>query len=160
MKKLLLLVAFLSVGFVYQSATAQVRINANINIGPRPVWVPADYQYAENYYFPDMDVYYDMGIRQYRYMDRGRWVCAPALPACYRNVDLVRARKVVIHDRNPYLRNDYWRERYRDNRRDFDRRDFRDDRRNDRNDWDRRDNRDNRGNGRYSEHRGDDRWHK
>lgn len=159
MKKLLLLVAFLSAGLVYQSASAQVSISANINIG-RPIWAPVDYVYADNYYFPEYDMYYDVRARQYHYLDRGRWVCAPSIPVFYRNVDFVRARKVVIHERNPYMRNDYWRSRY-GNRRDFGRPDYRDNRRDDRgrdNNWDRRDN--NRGNdyghdnGRHSEHRG------
>ena len=161
MKKSLLLVAFLAVGFAYQTAHAQVSISASINIGPRPVWAPADYAYADNYYFPEYDMYYDVYARQYRYLDRGRWMCSPVVPACYARVDLVRARRVVIHERNPYLRNDYWRGRYRNDRRDFDRRDqgnYRDDHRGGgRNDWDRHDrgpgNDRGNGNGRYSDHR-------
>lgn len=183
MKKLLLLVAFLGAVSTYQSANAQVSISANINIG-RPVWVPVGAAYVENYYFPDIDIYYDMGMRQYRYMDRGRWICAPALPAYYRNVDLVRARRVVIHEHNPYLRHDYWRARYRVHNRDYGRphahyrndhgNNYRNDghwdrgdrgpNKNDRNRYDNgRNDRNDRGNGngRHSEHRGNNgRGHK
>lgn len=156
MKKLLVLVAFLGVGFIYQSATAQVRVSVNINT--RPVWAPADYMYVDNYYFPEYDMYYDVRARHYRYLDRGRWIYTPSIPDCYRSVDFGRARRVVIHEHNPYLRHNYWREKYRDNRRDF--RDYRRDDRG-RDNWDRRDNdRNDRGNGRYSEHRGDRGRHK
>lgn len=113
MKRLILPVALIVGLCSFKSTEAQVRVNASINIGGGyPAWIPAGSAYAENYYFPDLDMYYDMGGHQYWYLNAGRWICAPVLPAIYANIDMYRARRVVIHDARPYLRPDYWRSYY------------------------------------------------
>lgn len=56
MKKVLLLL-LISLGYLSQeSAHAQIRINANINIGNQPLWGPVGYDYVDYYYMPDIDV--------------------------------------------------------------------------------------------------------
>jgi len=109
MKKLL--VAFiLVISVVGYSAKAQVRVN--VNIGAQPDWGPYGYDYVDYYYFPDMDVYYNVPQRNYIYFDNGRWAFSASLPSRYRGYDLYHSYKVVINEPRPYLRGDYYRERY------------------------------------------------
>lgn len=110
MKKSLLLFALILTSFMYEAADAQV--NIGINIGNQPVWGPAGYDYAQYYYFPDIDVYYNVPEREFVYFDGRNWVSDYALPAFYGNFDLYNSYKVVINENNPYLRNDYWHSRY------------------------------------------------
>lgn len=70
MKKALLLL-LISFGYLsQQNADAQIRINANINIGNQPLWGPVGYDYVDYYYMPDIDVYYHVPQRQFIYLDR------------------------------------------------------------------------------------------
>ena len=109
MKKILLISAiFLSAGFY--KANAQVSVN--INIGRQPVWGPVGYDYVDYYYLPDMDVYYDVPRGLFVYYDFGRWNFAPALPARYGHYDLYHSYKVVINQRDPWLRNSYYHTHY------------------------------------------------
>ncbi len=110
MKKIILLFALILSSALYQAANAQVGIN--VNIGSQPVWGPSGYDYAEYYYFPDIDVYYHIADGQYVYYNGGNWVSDYSLPACYSNFDLYRSYKVVINEPQPFLRNNFWHSRY------------------------------------------------
>jgi hypothetical protein len=110
MKKLTILFAF-SIGLIMASQ-AQVSVNVGVNIGGQPDWGPAGYDRADYYYFPDMDVYYDVPQRQYVYMNNGRWFFGASLPGRYRNYDVYNCYKVVINEPRPYLRADMYRSRY------------------------------------------------
>lgn len=112
----------------FRPAQAQVRLNVNVNIGSQPLWGPAGYNYAEYYYMPDIDAYYYVPQRQFIYLSGSRWVRARALPARYRGYDLYRGHKVVINERNPYLRHDVYRQRYGGYRGRYDQRVIRDSR--------------------------------
>lgn len=112
MKKLITLaVIVLAIGFT-DHAKAQVRVGVNINIGAQPEWGPAGYDYAEYYYFPDIDVYYSIVDRQYVFFDDGRWMFSYSLPFRCRDYDLYRGYKVVINEPRPYLRADFYRSQY------------------------------------------------
>lgn len=100
MKKLLVVFAIL-IGSV--SAEAQVKIN--VNIGVQPAWGPTGYDYAGYYYFPEINVYYDVASEQYVYFNNRQWIHAYRLPAYFGKPDLFRMYKVVINERNPYLNN-------------------------------------------------------
>lgn len=110
MKKIFLISALLLSGFCYK-AESQVRVN--INIGRQPIWGPVGYDYVDYYYLPDMDVYYDVPRGLFIYYDYGRWNFAANLPARYGRYDLYRSYKVVINQRNPWLRDNYYRDHYR-----------------------------------------------
>ncbi len=102
MKKILLLSSILVSGlFIHQSANAQFR--ASINIGAQPEWGPSGYDYAENYYLPDVEAYYNVPSRQFVYCDRGNWVYASSLPGRCDNYDLYSGYKVVINEREPWF---------------------------------------------------------
>lgn len=108
MKKTVLLLVLL-VGSIF-NAPAQVRVN--VNIGLQPAWGPAGYDYVRYYYIPDCDAYYDVPNRVYVYFDNGVWVHRPYLPPMYRNVDIYRVHKVVINDRDPWMRHNVYHNRY------------------------------------------------
>ena len=91
---------------------AQVHINANLNLGSQPVWGPTGYDYAENYYMPDIEVYYNVPTHRYYYNENGRWIYSSNMPSRYRNYDLYNSHKVVVNDRNPWRNHDQYRNQY------------------------------------------------
>lgn len=111
MKKLFVALVLAS-GLFLQKADAQVRVGVNINIGSQPEWGPYGYDYAQFYYLPDIDVYYDVLNNQFIYFDGFDWRSSSYLPPMYSNFDLYNAYKVVINEPRPYLRADYYRRQY------------------------------------------------
>lgn len=108
MKKFILTFALLIGVTSFYNSTASVQaqsINVNINIGRQPAWGPVGYNYADYYYFPEINCYYDVNVGMFYYVDRGYWVSARFLPYAYRNYDLYRLYKVVLNVRNPWRYN-------------------------------------------------------
>ncbi|GAC1398807.1 MAG: hypothetical protein NVSMB63_18840 [Sediminibacterium sp.] len=102
MKKILLLsTVFISILFIYKPADAQFQ--ANINIGVQPAWGPSGYDYAENYYLPDVEAYYSVPRRQFVYFDNGNWVYSSSLPGRCGSYDLYSGYKVVMNEHNPWF---------------------------------------------------------
>lgn len=101
MKKILLLSAITACSIFINKADAQFQ--ASINIGVQPEWGPSGYDYAENYYLPDVEAYYNVPRRQFVYFDRGNWVYSSSLPGRCNNYDLYSGYKVVINERNPWM---------------------------------------------------------
>lgn len=112
MKKMILSAAILLSCFVIKTASAQVSVSLGVNIGSQPAWGPVGYDYANYYYLPDIDVYYDVPTHQYVYFDNNVWVHRAYLPVRYRNYDLYHGYKVVINERTPWVRHDVYRTRY------------------------------------------------
>ncbi|PST82855.1 hypothetical protein C7T94_09460 [Pedobacter yulinensis] len=98
MKKFIVFILF-SVAAV---AGTKAQVNVNINIGSQPVWGPAGYDYAEYYYLPDIESYYDVPRRQFVYLSNGRWIFSAGLPPAYRGYDLYSGYKVVLNSPRPY----------------------------------------------------------
>ena len=109
MKKILLISAILLSTYTYE---ANAQFSVSINIGSQPSWGPSGYNYVNYYYLPDLDVYYDVPQGMFVYFDLGRWNYGRSLPARYGHYDLYRSYKVVVNDRNPWLRNDYYHSHY------------------------------------------------
>lgn len=113
MKKIITVCSLVfSMAFV-QPAEAQVRINANINIGSQPLWGPVGYDHVDYYYLPDVDVYYSVPERRFIYLDGGRWVFAASLPTRFGSINLYTVPKIVINEPRPYLRADVYRVKYK-----------------------------------------------
>lgn len=112
MKKIIFSAAILLSCFAIKTANAQVSVSLGINIGSQPAWGPVGYEHASYYYIPDIDTYYDVPTHQYVYFDNNVWVHRTYLPVRYRNYDLYHGYKVVINDRNPWLRHDVYRTEY------------------------------------------------
>lgn len=104
MKRFILIIGILFSLGSYSNLDAQV-VNVNINLGRQPAWGPVGYDYAGYYYFPDMDVYYDVNAGSFIYLDAGRWVSAYYLPYAYRRYNLYNMYKVVLNDRRPWFYN-------------------------------------------------------
>jgi hypothetical protein len=100
MKKLFVVFAIL-----IASVSAEAQVKINVNIGVQPAWGPTGYDYAGYYYFPELNVYYDVTSEQYVYFNNRQWIHAYRLPAYFGKPDLFRMYKVVINERNPYLNN-------------------------------------------------------
>jgi uncharacterized membrane protein YgcG len=112
MKKMILSAAILLSCFVIKTASAQVSVSLGVNIGSQPAWGPVGYDYANYYYMPDIDTYYDVPTHQYVYLSNNVWVHRTYLPVRYRNYDLYHSYKVVINDRTPWVRHNVYRTQY------------------------------------------------
>jgi hypothetical protein len=112
MKKMILCAAILfSIGAV-NTASAQVRLNVNVNIGSQPQWGPSGYNYVDYYYMPDIETYYYVPTRQFIYLSGGNWVFAYNLPPAYRSYNLYSGYKVVINQPKPYMYHNTYRVKY------------------------------------------------
>jgi hypothetical protein len=110
MKKITLIAATLLGSLLYTSANAQISLN--VNIGSQPAWGPVGYDYVENYYLPDIDVYYDVPNQQYVYLNNNVWVRSRALPARYASYNINNGYKVVINEPQPWRRASVYRTKY------------------------------------------------
>lgn len=105
--------SLLLASFVFiNRADAQIKVSVNFNIGSQPTWGPTGYDYAQYYYMPDIDSYYDVSRRQFIYSSGNRWVRSSKLPSKYRNYNLDNGYKVVVNQQNPYLQNNSYRDKY------------------------------------------------
>ncbi|HZY38945.1 MAG TPA: hypothetical protein VFE53_19930 [Mucilaginibacter sp.] len=94
-------------------AEAQVQVGIGLNIGNQPAWGPVGYDNAGYYYLPDIGAYYDVNAHQYIYLASNNvWVHRGYLPPRYSNYNLYGGYKVVINDRDPWLRDNDYRTRY------------------------------------------------
>ena len=111
MKKAISLLALITSSALF-TTTAVAQVNVSINIGTQPVWGPVGYDYAEYYYLPDIEAYYNVPKRQFIYLQGKNWVFAGALPGAYANFDLYRGYKVVINEPRPYLHHEVYYKKY------------------------------------------------
>ena len=95
-----------------ETGNAQLNVSVNLNIGSQPVWGPVGYDYAQYYYLPDIEVYYDIPHHRYYYFESGRWIFAAQLPPRFHNFDLYRSYKVVLNEREPWRNHAIYREKY------------------------------------------------
>lgn len=62
------------------------QVNVQVNIGTQPLWGPTGYDYAEYYYLPEYEVYYEVPSRRFVYLNGNDWVFASALPSSFGRV--------------------------------------------------------------------------
>lgn len=110
MKKMTILSLVLASLLAGHQAVAQVAVS--VNIGAQPVWGPVGYDYVNYYYLPDIDAYYDVPGHVFVYNEGGVWVRRPALPPAFAGYDLYHGYKVVINDRDPWLRHPFYHDKY------------------------------------------------
>jgi hypothetical protein len=109
MKKIFVIIAALFI-----SAALYAQVHVNINIGSQPPWGLSGYDYVENYYLPDIQVYYNVPLHRFYYYEGGRWIGRAYLPPAYRHYDLYHSRRIVINDRQPWRYHETYRDRYSD----------------------------------------------
>lgn len=103
MKKFFLaFVLFIAAGSLYNNTLEAQNINISINLGRQPAWGPTGYDYVGYYYFPDIDIYYNVNLGMFYYPDRGRWISARYLPYRYQRYDLYGLYKVVLNVNDPW----------------------------------------------------------
>ncbi|WP_461452605.1 hypothetical protein [Mucilaginibacter sp.] len=125
MKKLVLLSAIAMSGLFYNTADAQFRVHLGVNLVPNrvvvapgaeaPVYADAVYNNDDYYYLPDVDAYYNISQQCYYYFDGDNWTSAAFLPGEYHDFDWRNARRYEVREPHPYLRNDFYVNRYKGN---------------------------------------------
>ncbi|HTH81990.1 MAG TPA: hypothetical protein VL490_03595 [Mucilaginibacter sp.] len=120
MKKIALISALALGGLFYNTADAQIRVSLGLHlpgihvVAQTPVY--ANYNTSDDYYYlPDVDAYYNVAEQCYYYNDGYNWVSAAYLPGAYRDYDWRTARRYEVREHAPYLRADFYRDRYRGN---------------------------------------------
>ena len=114
MKRFLLATTLLLGSIVYTTtASAQVSVRINANLCNQPMWGPVGYDYAQFYYLPDIDMYYDVQARQFVYLNRGQWVYTASLPYNYRSYNLYSGYKVVLNQPRAFAYNNVHRNQFR-----------------------------------------------
>jgi len=75
-----------------------------------PQWAPPYYSGARYYYLPDLELYYDLGSREFIYLMDGRWNFSPYIPAMYRDYDLDNSFCIVMNVNvyKPWLHHQYY----------------------------------------------------
>src|SRR4051812_266115 len=101
MKKLVVLMMLVLGGLIVTNRT-EAQVSVSININDQPDWAPVDYKNARYYYFPDIDIYYDVASHQFVYLKNRHWVRSAVLPAAYHRYDLYKVHKVAINEKNAY----------------------------------------------------------
>lgn len=112
MKKVVFILGFGFATLALQPSHAQVSIQ--VNIGSQPAWGPTGYDYAQFYYIPDLNCYYDIARAMYIFLNpnSGYWYYTSQLPPSYRDFDLYNHYKVVVNRSRPYEMNRQDRVRY------------------------------------------------
>jgi hypothetical protein len=107
MRKLIIVLGIgLTVWMLQVNALSAQNITVNVNIDRQPAWGPAGYNYAAFYYFPSINVYYDVNGELFYYPYRSRWVSSYYLPSKYYKYDFYTLYKVVLNDHpQPWIYN-------------------------------------------------------
>jgi hypothetical protein len=112
MRYLIILIAAFCLFGTYSTLNAQVKVNVNFNLGSQPIWGPTGYDYVENYYIPDIDVYYNVPQHRYYYFEGGLWVGRASLPVRFHNYSLFNVYKIVINEHEPWHKHKMWKNKY------------------------------------------------
>lgn len=112
MRNIFVIILALLLSSALSTSEAQVTFDVNVNLDSQPVWGPAGYDYVENYYLPDMDVYYNVRQHRYYYINNGVWVNNTNLPKHYRSYNIYNSYKVVINDKDPWEHHDKYSKEY------------------------------------------------
>lgn len=104
MKQIIITLSIVLMSSVFTFSTAQ-NINVNINLDKQPAWGPTGHDYVEYYYFPDLDVYFDVNSSLFYYSSGSKWISNRYLPDKYNKYDLYSLYKVVINGNQPWKNN-------------------------------------------------------
>ncbi len=79
-----------------------------------PAWAPDYYVGTRYYYFPDIETYYDLGTRNFVYLNNGRWLFVPTLPPIYAAFNLNNAFIVIVNRSvyTPWMHHHYYNSHY------------------------------------------------
>ncbi|MFZ4456383.1 MAG: hypothetical protein ACOYOT_09195 [Bacteroidales bacterium] len=91
----LFLVIFTACAIPFETATSSrpaVRV-----VYDNPAWAPTYYGGVRYYYFPDLEVYYDLQNRDFVYLSDGRWLFSRELPPFYSDYDLYHSYVISLN---------------------------------------------------------------
>lgn len=92
---------------------AKAQGTVSVNINSQPAWGPAGYDKANYYYFPDLNVYFDVSNSLFYYLSDSKWISNRYLPNKYEKDDLYSMYKVVINDsKSPWKENSQHKKEY------------------------------------------------
>lgn len=111
MKKIILLLSIVFAASLFTNTSAQ-NINININLDRQPAWGPTGYDYAGYYYFPDLNIYFDIDNSLFHYLSGSKWTSGKYLPSKYSKYDFYSLYKVVINDKQPWQNNKVHKKEY------------------------------------------------
>ena len=83
---------------IFASITLHAQVSVNVNIGIAPAWATVGCAESDYYYLSDVEAYYNVRATQFIYYGSGRWIRSRYLPNHYRDYDLHRGHKVVLHN--------------------------------------------------------------
>ncbi|MCC8019370.1 MAG: hypothetical protein LIO85_06320 [Rikenellaceae bacterium] len=105
MKRIALITALLLAAALAGPTPAAAQVSISININRQPSWGPSGYDFVRFYYFPELNIYYDVESGLF-YVHTGRiWRSYRNLPRRYRHHDLYVTYKVVINQDRPWTNN-------------------------------------------------------
>lgn len=88
---LLSVISFFPACTVYNTGTTETVYYEN------PQWAPDYYSGVRYYYLPDIEVYYDLSLSEFIYLNNGRWMYSRILPSVYSYYDLYSGYVVVLN---------------------------------------------------------------
>lgn len=94
------------------SSTMSAQLNVSVNINNQPAWGPTGYDNANYYYFPDLNIYFDVNNSLFYYKSGSNWTSNRYLPNKYAQYDLYSLYKVVINDSQPWKNNNNDKKQY------------------------------------------------
>ncbi|MFA6233393.1 MAG: hypothetical protein WC824_04275 [Bacteroidota bacterium] len=103
---------FLATLILPAALSAQLHVGIGFNLDIQPAWGPVGYDYAEYYYLPDVEVYYNVPRHRFYYFDGGSWIFRSSLPSRYAHYDLYNSYKIVVNERNPWRNHNSYRNKY------------------------------------------------
>jgi hypothetical protein len=76
----------------------------------QPAWAPPHYPGARYYYFPDIEVYYDMEYEDYVYLNNGQWLFSSSFPSMYSSYDPYSGFVITLNLNvyQPWLHHQYY----------------------------------------------------
>lgn len=79
-----------------------------------PAWAPPYYPGVRYYYFPDIEVYYDLSNQDFVYLDDGQWQFSNTLPSVYANFDLYDGYEIAldVNVYQPWMHNQFYLSNY------------------------------------------------
>ena len=96
----------LAIGMFNVNRTAAQYVSVHINIDHQPAWGPSGYDYVAFYYFPELNIYFDVNNAQFYYLSGRKWIHSYYLPVAFRRYDLYRMYKVVLNNYpRPWIHN-------------------------------------------------------
>lgn len=98
--------------FMVMAGSTNAQVTYSVNLGSQPVWGPVGYDAVQYYYMPDIESYYYVPQHRFYYYNNGRWSNSSSLPSRFSNYDLYKSYKIVVNEKNPWLKHKYYKEKY------------------------------------------------